>query len=272
MEKWIEFVPSIILSILGITMIVVVIYKYIKDKPQKTTLVAVFVVLAIICVVNYRWTSMGLELGNTIKLHVHSTLREKAFSEVKKDDLIIDSTATVTLDSAVTVLKIEESEDIVKSTSVPDETLKNLDDFVYYLAQTKALSQYTFDDWYYKGAGEYSHRKYNEAINSFTKAIELNPENPYPYNYRGVAFLYLSRLNEALADFKKSTDYRWDNLLPHLNMADTYLRQGHIDKAEEEIKIMNGLLEEGKLNESEKAYAEETIMLLKERVEEAKKK
>jgi tetratricopeptide (TPR) repeat protein len=144
----------------------------------------------------------------------------------------------------------------------------------YTKLKEKVKSMSSFTNWYDKGAGEYNHKRYDEAISSFTKALSKKSDDDskaYAYNFRGSAYLYRSKFLEALADFKKSTDYSWGNPLPHLNMADTYLTLGTISKAEEEIKIMNGLLEEGKLKGEEKAYAEETIKSLKERLKEAKK-
>lgn len=133
----------------------------------------------------------------------------------------------------------------------------------------------SFTNWYDKGVGEYQNKRYGDAISSFKKALSKKSNNDsksYAYNFIGSAYLNLDKSNEALVNFKKSTDYRWNNPLPHLNMADIYLEQSRIGKAEEEIRIINDLLEEGKFEGSEKAYAEETIKSLKEKLEEAKKK
>ena len=221
MYVWLGFVSSIILTVIGITIFVVIIYKYIKAKLQKPTIVAVLGILAIICVVNYRWTSMGLELGNKFKFYVQSVFRDKMLAELEGDSPIINSTTTATVDSAITVSEIEKLEGIGKPTPVPERTLKNLEDFVYYLDLTKTENQYSFDDWYYKGAGEYINGKYDEAIISFKKALETKPDDAavaYTYNYRGAAYRELGMFKDALSDFGKAIEFNVPNhALPYLN-------------------------------------------------------
>lgn len=88
-----------------------------------------------------------------------------------------------------------------------DKISQTLDNHKKLLEQTKIEKQYSFDDWYYKGAAEFKDRNYPTAITSFTKALKVleNVQNEaakaYTYNYRGTTFLRLDRLEEALADY-----------------------------------------------------------------------
>ncbi len=259
---WLGYVSSIILTVIGIAIFVVIIYMHINAKSQKPTIVAVLGILAIICVVNYRWNFVGFEIGDNFRFHIQSVFRDKNRAKLEEDSSIINSTATAS--------KIEKTEGIGKPTPVPEKTLKNLEDFGYYLAQTKALNQYSFDDWYYKGAGEFINGKYDEAIISFTKAIEKIPENPYAYNYRGASYGRVGNNTEALKDFDKSSKLEPNNPLPYTNIAKIYIKQGKTVEAKEEVNKANNLIEDGKVNEGEIAFAKKEIKEVQKLLKQAK--
>ena len=70
-----------------------------------------------------------------------------------------------------------------------------------------------------------------EALQHFTKAVEINPAEYKYYNDRGVAYKRLGDLEKALGDYNKSLE-----LNPHYtnalnNRGVVYLEQGHYDKA-----------------------------------------
>ena len=48
------------------------------------------------------------------------------------------------------------------------------------------------------------YQNYKEGILSFTKSINLNPQNATAYYNRGYAFMKVNELNEAIEDFEKS--------------------------------------------------------------------
>jgi Flp pilus assembly protein TadD len=39
------------------------------------------------------------------------------------------------------------------------------------------------------------------ALSDFERAVELTPDNPEPYMYRGIAKLKLKKFEDAIADF-----------------------------------------------------------------------
>ena len=45
--------------------------------------------------------------------------------------------------------------------------------------------------------------RYDEALNSLNKAVELNPGPPIAWCYLGIALCEISRYNEALACFEE---------------------------------------------------------------------
>ena len=52
-----------------------------------------------------------------------------------------------------------------------------------------------------------SHR-YEEALEQYTRALELAPQNPHVYSYLGTVYFYLGRFEEATVALQKSIDIR----------------------------------------------------------------
>lgn len=46
--------------------------------------------------------------------------------------------------------------------------------------------------------------RYNDALNSLEKAIEINPNNAQFHAFKGYALLKLGRIDEAKKEYKKS--------------------------------------------------------------------
>ena len=57
-----------------------------------------------------------------------------------------------------------------------------------------------------RGDDDYKASKYAAAIESFTKAIELNPKDATAYRGRGKAFTKLDDLNRAIGDYRKAIE------------------------------------------------------------------
>lgn len=63
-------------------------------------------------------------------------------------------------------------------------------------------------------------KRFNQAIDYFSKAIELNPADGAPYYYRGMAKNKLNLLNDAIEDYT-------DAMLRKLNIVDVFYRRGY---------------------------------------------
>ncbi|MCH7723030.1 MAG: tetratricopeptide repeat protein [Bacteroidetes bacterium] len=63
-------------------------------------------------------------------------------------------------------------------------------------------------------------KRFNQAIEYFSKAIELNPADGAPYFYRGEAKNKLNLLNDAIEDYT-------DAMLQKLNMVDVFYKRGY---------------------------------------------
>ena len=63
-------------------------------------------------------------------------------------------------------------------------------------------------------------KRFNQAIEYFSKAIELNPADGAPYFYRGEAKNKLNLFNDAIEDYT-------DAMLQKLNMVDVFYKKGY---------------------------------------------
>lgn len=97
-----------------------------------------------------------------------------------------------------------------------------------------------FETYYDEGVIAYNGKKYEESIEIFTKAIEINPNHVKSYLYRGVSKLVLGRIDEAVKDFNKGIE-----LDP--NQAKFYFYRGNSqlasNKIEEAIKDFDKAIE-----------------------------
>jgi tetratricopeptide (TPR) repeat protein len=74
-------------------------------------------------------------------------------------------------------------------------------------------------------------KKYQEAIDQFTKAIDVDPYWDYPYNNRGYCQLQLNNIENAFLDLHHSFEMNPDNSFSWRNLGAYYLRIGEFDKA-----------------------------------------
>ncbi len=103
----------------------------------------------------------------------------------------------------------------------PKETPEELNKIADSLKQKKTVEQYSFNDWYKIGVSEVDKGEFDNAINSFTKALDKAPDDAsksFTYNYRGFTNLSLGRYGKALADYDKAIDLNIpEHVLPHFN-------------------------------------------------------
>ena len=77
----------------------------------------------------------------------------------------------------------------------------------------------TAKDWKDKGNGLVKEKKYKEALDCYTKAIEIDPNDPILYSNRSAMHLNLSEFDEAITDAEKAISLKPD-------YAKAYLRKG----------------------------------------------
>lgn len=77
--------------------------------------------------------------------------------------------------------------------------------------------------------------KFEDALLSANKSVELDPNNSVAYNTRGSIYKALSRYDEALNDYKKSRELNPEPIETDLNLALLYMEILETDRALEEF-------------------------------------
>jgi len=62
------------------------------------------------------------------------------------------------------------------------------------------------EGYHLEGLTYQSEQKWEESVNSFTKAIGESPYDPNLYNFRGFAFLNMGEMGKAETDFKEAIE------------------------------------------------------------------
>jgi tetratricopeptide (TPR) repeat protein len=74
-------------------------------------------------------------------------------------------------------------------------------------------------------------REWDEAIDWYTRSIQLNPKNSEVYFQRAITFEMTGRPARAIADYKKTLELKPDYYLAMEYLAKLYERSGHYGKA-----------------------------------------
>lgn len=138
-----------------------------------------------------------------------------------------------TKNTSLTPGTIKERETIHDAWQKMDEGFKNRQ-FDQAIAACNILlnKQYRIADAY-NGIGYalLQQKKYREAIEIFTKAIDVNPYYDYPYNNRGYCKLQLGQIEESYSDIHSSYDMNPENSFSHRNLGVYYLLKDDNQKA-----------------------------------------
>ncbi|HAN20031.1 MAG: hypothetical protein A2X13_04900 [Bacteroidetes bacterium GWC2_33_15] len=70
-----------------------------------------------------------------------------------------------------------------------------------------------------------------KALQDYSKAIEMNPDNPNVYMYRGVLYYQNNEFNEAILDFNKTLEIDEQNHFAYYNRGMAYLKLDDNDKS-----------------------------------------
>jgi tetratricopeptide (TPR) repeat protein len=139
-------------------------------------------------------------IKQTIEIRTDDYLKKEKFQEK------IGEIGKLVIDYENALNKIKNIKDIGLDKPLPEESKENLAKFADKLAKFKKEERYSFNDLYFKGLSELGKNNYEEAINNFTKAIELDPKDASVYNNRGNAYANLNKYEEALNDYNKAIE------------------------------------------------------------------
>ena len=77
--------------------------------------------------------------------------------------------------------------------------------------------------------------RYVEAIADYSKAIELDSNNLYFYENRGIAYLGLSEYENALSDFNKFLELDPNNIKAYYNRYEAYVGLKQYELAKQDL-------------------------------------
>ena len=82
-----------------------------------------------------------------------------------------------------------------------------------------------------QGIEAYHKGEYDCAIENFTKAIVLKPNDANVYNHRGVVYYYKGDYDHAIEDFTKTIELNPNNVETYLHRGLAYQSKGDYDRA-----------------------------------------
>jgi Flp pilus assembly protein TadD/curved DNA-binding protein CbpA len=86
-------------------------------------------------------------------------------------------------------------------------------------------------DWLQRGHLLSSSGNCTEAIDAYSRAIDLNPEFSTAYNDRGDAYSYLRNFQQAVRDYDKAIAFDPNFVMPYINRANAYTKLGDYSQA-----------------------------------------
>jgi tetratricopeptide (TPR) repeat protein len=103
--------------------------------------------------------------------------------------------------------------------------------------------------------------KDDEALEDYTKLIELNPKDAHAYNNRAFSYRALKRFDEALDDFKKAIELEPNNGIIHYNIGCLYLimkeKETGIDSLKKAVEINPEVIANIRNDDELKVYRDE---------------
>ena len=90
------------------------------------------------------------------------------------------------------------------------------------------------ENWFDLGILELKSRRYQAAIEAFSKAIEINPHDDIAYNYRGIAWSHKGDYDQAIADYTKAIDINPRYTNAYRNRATIWSQKGDYARAIED--------------------------------------
>ncbi len=106
--------------------------------------------------------------------------------------------------------------------------------FLFVIFSITAHSQESV--WFAKGEKLYNQKKYDEALQAFTKVLELNNKNKEAYYYRGICNLFQGNIYEAISDFTETIALDSNSSDAYNNRGLCYGYTGELEKSVDDFK------------------------------------
>ena len=89
----------------------------------------------------------------------------------------------------------------------------------------------------------------DEAVKTFQKASEIDPEYSLPHTNLGSLYATIGRLEKAIKEFKIATNMNPSDALAWMNLNSLYKEVGRMDDAQEAYKKYESLMNQGSQTE-----------------------
>jgi len=116
--------------------------------------------------------------------------------------------------------------------------MRNIVIFIFLIIILAGIGSYfLLGDRYYlkKGVSLFDQGNYEEALEQFNKAIELNPKNYIAHNYVGLVYFELRAYDQAIEYFNKAIELKPNRFMAHNRLGICYYQQKKYDLAIEQF-------------------------------------
>jgi len=161
------------------------------------------------------------------------------FKEAKKEferSLKIDEFYTSAIESLraiknVITQKIERETAIHLFKGISFADIAKQDQAIEEFTKAIEISPRFVDAYLFRGLSYDVRRQYDQAIKEFTKAIEINPRNAKAYNTRGFTYRKMDLYDLAIKDYTKSIEINPSDVTTYINRGLVYDNKGQRDQA-----------------------------------------
>ena len=147
-----------------------------------------------------------------------------ASEELKSEEIIVESASKGQI-----LRELEELHDICEESLFPD--------FIGFAYTQRSNAPYPItnaEEYVRRGVEAGQRGQYSEAIEDFTKAIELKPDYAEAFSLRGLAYDRQGEHEHAIEDFTKAIELKPDHINAHYNRGFVYDTKGEYDRAVED--------------------------------------
>ena len=106
----------------------------------------------------------------------------------------------------------------------------------------------TKEECYDQGMAEFSMAEFEKAIESYRKAVELDPNYFDAWHALGMAYLRAGKVQEAIAAGKRAVEISPNDMLGHTSLSMYYMKAGDKAAAEKEKGLATVLSWGGKVD------------------------
>ncbi len=132
--------------------------------------------------------------------------------------------------------KVEEITEPTKAEKVVKKSLEDYADKEKAALLELIKKEPSVENYYRLGNYERINGNYSDAVEYYTKAIELNPDYEAAYNCRGVAYWGLKNYKDSIQDYSKCIELDPQNYITYYNQGISYADLSKIEEKKENLK------------------------------------